>query len=242
MTLDGTRTYLIGRERIAVIDPGSDDPGHLLAISGAIVGTATGVLLTHAHPDHAAGAETLASALGCSVRAFAHGNLSDGDELETDAGALIALATPGHTADHAAFHLPTEDAVFCGDLMMGGLDTALVAPPEGDLTEYLDSLTRLRALKPRIIYPAHGAPFADPEGAITRYIRHRSEREAQVLHALAVGPLDLEALVDAVYGPTLQPALRGAALGAVRAYLRHLSSSGRVHTLPDARWARSDTL
>src|SRR5690606_12451792 len=100
----------------------------------------------HAHADHAAGGAALAERLGAPLRGLAAGTLADGDRLETDAGALFAVATPGHTPDHVAFHWPAAGAVFVGDLMTGGLDTALVAAPEGDLGAYLASLERVRAL------------------------------------------------------------------------------------------------
>ena len=96
--------------------------------------------------------------------------------MQTDAGELIAIATPGHTADHVAFHWPDARAVFVGDLMLGGMDTALIAPPEGDLVAYLDSLERVRALRADVHIPAHGDPFEDADAAIDRYVAHRRAR------------------------------------------------------------------
>lgn len=218
MTLDGTRTYLIGRSPVLVIDPGPNDQAHLDAVADSVGnGVSVSIVLTHGHPDHAAGADLLADRLGVRLT-----QCMDGDRLKTDAGIITAIATPGHTPDHFSFHWKQEEAVFCGDLMMGGLDTALVASPEGNLKQYMDSLNRLRALNARIIYPAHGPPIGDPRDAIDRYIRHRQERLMQVRAALARRPRTREDLIDTVYGHNLDPALRAYAADALQAYVDYL--------------------
>jgi glyoxylase-like metal-dependent hydrolase (beta-lactamase superfamily II) len=228
MTMGGTITYLVGRDDVVVIDPGSAAASHLEAIAAEVGGARRSrVLLTHAHPDHATGARELARKLDTRVYSLATGTLQDCTSIATDEGDVIALATPGHSPDHAAFHWPAARAVFCGDLMMGGQDTAVVAAPEGDLGEYLASLERLRALAPAVIYPAHGPPFTEPSVAIDRYVAHRVERERQVLAALRHGAHDVPALTDAVYGDDLDPALRPFAEAAVKAYVAHLLGTGR---------------
>lgn len=230
MTLDGTRTYVMGRERVVVIDPGPDDAAHLDAVTDAVGdGVCVAVLLTHTHPDHAAGAARLAARLGAPLRSAA-GTLADGDEIGTDAGVLRAVATPGHTPDHTAFHWPESAAVFCGDLMMGGLDTALVAWPEGDLRLYLESLRRIRALRPQVIHPAHGPSFDDPDAAIDAYVAHRADRERQVLDALAGGATEVEEIIAHVYGDSLPRDFEDVARGAVRAYVEHLRATGRLRS------------
>ncbi|HEX7119903.1 MAG TPA: MBL fold metallo-hydrolase [Longimicrobiales bacterium] len=239
MTLDGTRTFVVGRRRVAVIDPGPALDAHLDAVADTIGdGVVECILVTHGHPDHAAGAPALAERFGAPVRSHAAGTLRDGAAVETDAGALVAVATPGHSPDHFAFHWPAGGAVFCGDLMMGGLDTALVAAPEGDLTDYLASLERVRAHAPRAIHPAHGPAFEDPTAAIDVYIAHRRAREAQVLAALDAGAATPDALADAVYGRELHPMLRDFTRRTIVAYLEHLERAGRVRRGADGRWAR----
>jgi glyoxylase-like metal-dependent hydrolase (beta-lactamase superfamily II) len=245
MTLDGTRTFVVGRERAVVIDPGPDDPAHLDAILAALDGrTPAAILLTHSHPDHADAAPALAARTGAPVRmavgapgfrtdAFVSQRLADGERIETDAGALTAVATPGHAPEHVCFLLtegPAEHdrALIAGDMFMGGGDTTLVAPPEGSLTDYLASLDRLEALRPGVIHPAHGPPIADGMEAIRRYRAHRAERIEQVVHALRHGPAAPGELIDRVYGAELHPQLRGAAEGSLRAILSHLTATGRV--------------
>lgn len=238
MTLDGTRTYVVGRRRPAVVDPGPDIPAHIDAVAEAVGSGAEPVLLlTHRHPDHAEAADALARRLG--ARVLDASVLAPGERVATDAGELVVVPTPGHTPDHLAFHHPAEGAVYVGDLMMGGLDTALVAAPEGDLGEYLGSLARVRALGARVLYPAHGPPFDDPTAAIDRYVEHRTAREVQVIAALRERPRGLEGLVDAVYGDAIDPRLRGAATAALRAYLEHLARSGRVVETGDGTWTVS---
>jgi glyoxylase-like metal-dependent hydrolase (beta-lactamase superfamily II) len=253
MTLDGTRTYIVGRERPVVIDPGPDEPNHLRAILGALGGAApAAILLTHSHADHTAAAPALAQATRAPMLigrgAFGGDSadlvsrwLEEGDEIETDAGTLTVIHTPGHATEHMAFHHAESGAVFVGDTLMGGLDTTLVAPPEGDLAAYLRSLERIAALAPSVLYPAHGPPIEDAAEAIARYRRHREERIAQVVRALrAGGPARTGELIDAVYGPELDPRLRAAAEGSLRAILGYLAAEGLAHMLPDGRHHLAD--
>jgi glyoxylase-like metal-dependent hydrolase (beta-lactamase superfamily II) len=242
MTLDGTRTHIVGRRHLAIIDPGPSTRSHIDAIVDALGGPENGVafhaviLLTHGHPDHAAGAAALADRLGAEIRSVARGNLVEGDTVETDSGDLTTLVTPGHTPDHASFRHARSETVFCGDLMMGGLDTALVAPPEGNLREYLASLERIRALRPDRIIPAHGPPIDDADAAIDRYLEHRRTRCAQVADALAnAPPLGTRAVADRVYGGEVPEDLREVAVAAVVAYLEYLEEDGTVERA-DGLW------
>ena len=232
MTLDGTRTYVVGTARVAIIDPGPRLPAHLHAVAQAVGDAAQAtILVTHAHPDHDAGAPTLAAQLRAEIA-----RPGNGHSIDTDAGELLTLATPGHTPDHVAFFLAAQRALFCGDLMTGGMDTALVSLPEGNLGDYLQSLERIRALDPAVIYPAHGPAFEEPQITIDRYLRHRMERIEQVVVALGEEPGTAEALVDRVYGTQLDRRLRRYAESAVEAYLAYLAAGGRV-TLSNGEWS-----
>lgn len=232
MTLDGTRTYLVGQRQVAIIDPGPMQAQHINAVVDEVgSGVIAAVLLTHDHPDHSEAAHELAGRLNVAVAA-----VTDGSIIETDAGALRALATPGHTPDHFAYHLSEQDAIFCGDLMMGGMDTALVALPEGDLRAYLASLEKLRTLRPRIIYPAHGEPFEEPERAIDQYVQHRRDRVQQVEQALRARPATADQLIDEIYGTALDERLRVYAREAIEAYLAFLKAEQRVQQTAAGEW------
>ncbi|HEX8696848.1 MAG TPA: MBL fold metallo-hydrolase [Longimicrobium sp.] len=256
MTLDGTRTYVVGRARPAVIDPGPGDPAHLEAIVAALGGARpVAILLTHSHADHAAAALPLAERTGAPVM-MAQGALSppfppervgrwlaDGDTVDTDVGTLKAVATPGHAPEHLCFlwtggEAPAGGALFVGDHLMGQGDTTLVAPPEGDLGVYLDSLNRIDELEPAVLYPAHGPEILNPSVTIERYREHREERIEQVVRALRrAGPSRPGQIVDTVYGSGLDPALREAAEASLGAILGFLSATGDVREDPDGAYA-----
>lgn len=259
MTLDGTRTYLVGRERPVVIDPGPALEAHVAAVEAALGGARpAAILLTHSHGDHSGAAPALAErtrapvcmARGALRQGFAPGLvvsrwLADGDAVECDAGTLGAIATPGHAPEHLAFILrqgvrSSWDALFVGDHLMGEGDTTLVAPPEGDLADYLESLERLGAAEAEVMYPAHGPPIADPAAAVRRYAAHREARIAQVREALrAGGTARPAALVSRVYGAGLDPALRRAAEGSVGAILGYLEKRGEVRRRLLGGWTLS---
>jgi glyoxylase-like metal-dependent hydrolase (beta-lactamase superfamily II) len=253
MTLDGTRTFVIGRERPVVVDPGPGLPEHLDAIMDALAGAVpAAILLTHAHPDHSEAAPALRELTGAPVL-MAPGALeswfplptvdrwlSHGEAVDTDAGPVQAVATPGHAPEHLAFLWRGADGgrtLLVGDLMMGVGDTTLVMPPEGDLRAYLQSLATVATLGARTLLPSHGPAIDDPRAAIARYVAHRGQRIAQVADALrGSGPTHPSELVRTVYGHALHPELRAAAEGSLAAILHYLTATGRALPADDGTY------
>jgi len=92
------------------------------------------------------------------------------------------LHTPGHSPGHICLWEPTGKGLVCGDLMTS-FGRSLVYPPRGDMTAYMDTLARLSALRPRLLFPGHG-PAMPGRRTLATYIAHRQEREAKVLAAL----------------------------------------------------------
>src|SRR5215211_3429509 len=215
MTLEGTNTYVVGRDPAVVIDPGPDDPGHIAAIrevAEARGGIGT-VLLTHGHGDHSDGV----GALGVTPTRPGDG--------ETVAG-LQALATPGHAQDHLCFLL--DRACFTGDLILGEGST-IVGPRDmgGSLADYMRSLQRLAELDLTVMYPGHGPEIDDPRAKIAEYVEHRMMRERRLVAALERGERSRAALLAEVWDDVPEQ-LRGAAAIAMQAHLEKLEDEGRL--------------
>lgn len=224
-TLDGTRTYLVGRRRVAVVDPGPASDAHLEAVVEAVAAADEVVLLqTHGHSDHAGTAEDLARRLGTPVRG-AGGSaepMRRGDAVETDAGTLVAVPTPGHAEHHLAFHWPEADAVFVGDLLLGRGDTTWLGAYPGCVADFLDSLVRVEDLEPSVLYPGHGPPIRDVARAIERYRRHRRKRLQRLREVLRDDPeVSGAELLDRVYGD-VPDELRDAAGRSLEVMIHHL--------------------
>jgi glyoxylase-like metal-dependent hydrolase (beta-lactamase superfamily II) len=210
LTLDGTNTYVVGRW---VVDPGPADRGHLEAVRRAAAGGIEGVVLTHGHADHAEGA----AALGAPVTLPR--------EAET-VGPFRALATPGHSPDSVC--LLAEGICFTGDTVLG-TGSVFIAPGEGSLSAYLDSLRRLRGLELDVLCPGHGPYVWNPEAKLDEYIAHRLSRERRLLEALDAGMRTRDELLDSAWSDA--PAeLREFAALSLASHLEKLAEEGR---LPD---------
>ena len=193
MTGPGTNTYLVGRDDLAVIDPGPDDhEEHLDAVAAAGDGRIRWILVTHTHPDHSPGAAGLKARTGAEVLGFDERDgfvpdrsIGDGHVLADGAGTfrLRALHTPGHASNHLCYVLDGEDVLFSGDHIMSG-STVVIAPPDGDMATYLESLAMVGKLDMSAIFPGHGDVIGDGHGKVEEYIAHRLAREAAVLAAL----------------------------------------------------------
>lgn len=244
LTLDGSRTYLVGSDPAVLIDPGPVGAGQLELLQRLVGGRPVSrVCLTHAHADHAGAARESAELLGCEVAASAEtlarlgltGRvLEDGEEIPVDedtdgsGSRLRVLATPGHTADHLSYLWLPARQLFTGDLVLGS-GTSVILHPDGDVGAYLASLERVMGENPTLILPGHGEPVARPAELLREYIGHRLEREAQIEAALSEGVRSVEAIRERVYGP-LPPGVDRAADASIRAHLWHIETrSGLPH-------------
>jgi glyoxylase-like metal-dependent hydrolase (beta-lactamase superfamily II) len=253
-TYTGTQTYLIGRGDVAVIDPGPDLPDHVDAMRNALAGErVAAIVCTHTHRDHSPASRALrvatgAPIIGCAPLALDDDGprsdaafdpdyapdriLADGESLSGDGWTLEAVATPGHTSNHICLALPEAEALFTGDHVMGW-STTVVAPPDGDMAEYMASLDRLLAREDRIYFPAHGPPVEDPKQHLRRLIEHRRGRERQILAHLEAGEGRIPAMVAGMYAD-VDPRLFPAAGRSVLAHLLDLERRGMVRQQGEA--------
>jgi glyoxylase-like metal-dependent hydrolase (beta-lactamase superfamily II) len=260
MTGPGTNTYLLGHDRIVVIDPGPAIPAHLDAVLQAIGGRVVDhILVTHSHLDHSALAPALAAATGAAICGFggpaagrsavmstltARGLTGGGEGIDPDFAPDRTLAdgdglqgdwgriTAIHTPGHIGNHLcfAWGDVLFSGDHVMGWA-SSLVSPPDGDLTDFMASCLKLQGVPATCFHPGHGAPVLDPQARLAWLIGHRLQREAQILAALAAGPATARDVTAFVY-KDLSPLLAKAAERNVLAHLIDLHGKSIVAATP----------
>lgn len=254
-TFKGTVSYIVGRGRVAIIDPGPDDDAHVAALLHAVRGeTVTHIFVTHTHRDHSPAVPKIKAATGATV--FAEGPhraarplhigdtrrldassdmnfrpdiaLADGDTVSGGGWTLEAVTTPGHTANHMAFAFKERDLLFAGDHVMAW-STTIVAPPDGAMSDYMASLQKLERRSEPLYLPGHGAPVRDAQRYVRSLLTHRQGREASILHRLNKGPADVPTIVRAVY-IGLDARLIGAAALSTLAHLEDLVARGIVAT------------
>jgi glyoxylase-like metal-dependent hydrolase (beta-lactamase superfamily II) len=251
-TFKGTVSYIVGKGRVAIIDPGPIDEPHIAALLHAVRGeTVTHIVVTHTHRDHSPAAARIKAATG--ARTYGEGPhraahslvqlpprsngdtdflpdvvVKDGDVVDGDDWALTAITTPGHCANHVAYALRGTDILFAGDHVMAW-STPIVAPPDGSMRDYMTSLDKLLQRPETVYWPGHGGPVRDAHRFVQQYIRHRRAREAMILKLLAAGETDIPSLVRDIY-VGLDPRLVAAAGRAVLAHLDDLVERGQVTT------------
>ncbi|MGB3490956.1 MAG: MBL fold metallo-hydrolase [Xanthobacteraceae bacterium] len=254
-TFTGTVSYIVGRGKVAIIDPGPDNAAHAQALLDAVKGeTVTHIVVTHTHNDHSPNTPRIKAATGAPV--YAEGvhrasrpryesekhnpesgadrdfkpdvTLRDGDVIEGDGWRLEAVATPGHTANHMAFAWPERELMFIGDHVMGW-STSIVAPPDGSMVDYMTSLERLTQRKEHLYFSGHGPEIPNAQKFVRFLIRHRKAREASILHRLGKSEADIPTIVRASY-IGIDPRLMNAAGYSVLAHLEDLVARGVVAT------------
>jgi glyoxylase-like metal-dependent hydrolase (beta-lactamase superfamily II) len=254
-TFKGTVSYIVGRGRVAIVDPGPLDEAHIAALLDAVRGeTVTHIFVTHTHHDHSPAVPRIKAATGATVlaegphrparplnvgeapRAEASNDtdfrpdraLADGEVVSGAGWTIEAVATPGHTANHMAFAFKEADLLFSGDHVMAW-STPVVAPPDGAMSDYMASLEKLARRSEPVYLPGHGGAVRDAPRFVQQYISHRRGREAAILHRLGKGEADIPTLVRAIY-IGLDPRLVPAAGRSVLAHLEDLAARGQVAT------------
>jgi hydroxyacylglutathione hydrolase len=254
-TFKGTVSYIIGRGKVAIVDPGPDDPAHIGALLDAVRNeTVTHIFVTHTHRDHSPAVPAIKKVTGATV--FAEGPhraarplhigehnpldasadrdfrpdvmLRDGEMVSGDGWTIEAVTTPGHTANHMAYALKEKSTLFAGDHVMAWA-TSIVAPPDGAMSDYMDSLAKLSRRSEAIYLPGHGPAITDAPRFVSYYILHRKAREDSILHRLSKGATDIPTIVRAIY-IGIDPRLTGAAGLSVLAHLEDLVARGVVET------------
>ncbi|KCZ49370.1 MBL fold metallo-hydrolase [Hyphomonas pacifica] len=245
-TYVGTGVYIIGHGEVAVLDPGPEDAEHFEVLKKVLEGeTVTHVLVSHGHSDHSPLAHPLAEWAACKTYAkncgipTAKGELGsaddlgfmpdvkvgDGDVISGPGWTLDVIETPGHTCNHLCFGLREENACFSGDHIMGW-STTVVAPPDGDMADYMNSLDKIQAMKFETLWPTHGSPVkgqAFVDTFITEYASHRRAREAAILEQLRFGETAIPEMVKVMYADVdtrLHPAAAMSVLGHMIALIK----------------------
>jgi glyoxylase-like metal-dependent hydrolase (beta-lactamase superfamily II) len=252
-TFTGTNSFLIGKERVALVDPGPEEPIHLESLHRAMAGRPlTAILLTHTHRDHSAAAAGLAQRYGvplwfggqhrlsrplrpfernpikrsCDWNLIPDRTLVDGETIEAGEMAVTVHTTPGHCANHLAFGLPDANILLSGDHVMGWNST-LIAVPDGSMADYFASLDKVIALPYRNYHPAHGGPIADGPAHAEALKAHRQMRNDQLLAAVGNGARTLGAVVKTIY-PTQPTKIRLAARMTIAAHVEYLEERGAL--------------
>ncbi|TDT44244.1 glyoxylase-like metal-dependent hydrolase (beta-lactamase superfamily II) [Halospina denitrificans] len=252
MTGPGTNTYLVRDARgFMVVDPGPSDEGHLEQVLSATAGQVHHILLTHTHPDHSPGAALLRERTGATVVGLPAPELpehhpepapdlvpEDGACLGDGPGRLRVLHTPGHASNHLAFLMESEGLLFAGDLLMQD-STVVISPPDGDMADYMASLTRLLAEPVSWLLPGHGQLMDDPNAVFDYLITHRHVRERKLIGALrALAPADEQTLLGRVYSD-VDSRIHPVAARSLKAHLLKLEREGRVCRSGDG-WILAD--
>ena len=249
-TFHGTGTYIVGTGTLAVIDPGPLQTEHVEALLAATKGERIShILITHTHNDHSPAALPLKQATGAKTYGFGrHGGsrtnegvdveeggdqafepdvvVRDGDLIEGDGFVFEALHTPGHTSNHICYGLKEAGAFFSGDHVMGW-STTVIAPPDGNMAQYFQSLQKLLVRKDNVYYPTHGNPVREPQQFVLQLIAHRHAREEQIEVCVRHGLSSITEMVGVIYSE-IDKRMHPAAARSVLAHLQHMVERGRV--------------
>jgi glyoxylase-like metal-dependent hydrolase (beta-lactamase superfamily II) len=254
-TFHGTNSYLVGKDTLALIDPGPLDDAHKTTLLRAIAGRPVShIFVSHTHRDHSPLATVLKEELGALLVAegphraarplhIGEVNLLDASAdtdfipdiiaandtvINGDGWALRTVHTPGHTANHAVFALEGTGILFSADHIMAW-STSIVAPPDGSMSDYMASLDVMLELDSRVYLPGHGGAVTKPKAFVRGLKGHRKMRERAILERVRAGDRTIATMVKAIYRDT-DPRLHGAAALSVLAHLEDMVTRGLVQT------------
>lgn len=252
-TYRGTNTYILGGDSVAVIDPGPAIDSHFDLLVETLKGrTVSHIIVTHTHMDHSPLAAPLKEKTGAPIFAegphrnsrdlhlgeinsldaaadhdfkadviLKHGNMVEGKDW-----ALETILTPGHTQNHACFAIADTNMLFSGDHVMSWA-TSIVAPPDGSMADYMNSLSIMMERKETIYFPGHGGRLEKAPEFVRALRAHRKMRETAVLSRIRAGDQNIPDIVKVIYKET-DPRLHGAAGLSVFAHIEDLVTQGRV--------------
>jgi glyoxylase-like metal-dependent hydrolase (beta-lactamase superfamily II) len=252
-TFHGTNTYILGDKNVAVIDPGPAIDSHfdllMKTLEGRIV---SHIILTHTHMDHSPLAAPLKEQTGAPT--YAEGphrdsrelhlgetnsldaaadrdfepdhQVKEGDLIKGDGWQLETVLTPGHTKNHACFAISDTNMMFSGDHVMAWA-TSIVAPPDGNMSDYMASLAKLTTRSETIYFPGHGGRLEKAPEFVRALKAHRKMRETAVLSRIRAGDQTIPDIVSVIYKET-DPRLHGAAGLSVFAHIEDLVSRNLI--------------
>lgn len=249
-THDGSLTFIVGDTELAIIDPGPALDEHVTATVNAVAGRrVAAILVTHTHIDHSPATVMLAPRLGFPP-VYAYGPhasgttrhvprefgsdydfdpdvcLADGDVVSGQGWSFEAVHTPGHASNHMCFAMRGTEILFTGDHVMGW-STTMVAPPDGDMGEYIASLRKILARPESVYVSGHGPFVPDGRSLAQKMLKRRLERREEILAEIRLGYVTVEAIFERLY-VGLDPRLAMAALLTIDAHLIELKADGKL--------------
>jgi glyoxylase-like metal-dependent hydrolase (beta-lactamase superfamily II) len=243
MTGPGTNTYLLGEGEIAVLDPGPNEAPHLESILSAAGAPIRWIVVTHTHRDHSPLAAELARRTGATVIGLPpphdgrqdesfepQHRPADGERLILGDLELTAIHTPGHASNCVCYFLARERLLITGDHVLEGV-SPVILPPDGNMSDYLNSIDKLFAYDFEKIAPGHGDLMDQGKKVLEALRAHRLAREDKVLRTLAtLREASLDALIPVVYDDVPVDRHQWARL-TLQAHLIKLAHQGRAGEL-----------
>ena len=251
-TFYGTGTYIVGEGSVAIIDPGPNSEDHIEVVLSSVSNEkVTHILVTHTHLDHSPGCRILRRFIDAPTYGFGpHGSgrilkgevveegadkefvpdikVNHGDIVSGEGWSFECVHTPGHTSNHVCYQLREQKMLFCGDHVMAW-STSIIAPPDGNLTDYIRSLDLLLERDDKTYWPCHGPSIGDPKPFVRSYLEHRHRRIEQVLTCLKSGIDSIQEMLPVIY-TELPKSMYPAAARSILSTLIYLVETHQVTT------------